>query len=194
MVETTWNVDSPKVVPATAFGRRFRSTTEARWATCLTAMGVPWEYEAETYDLGPLGWYLPDFWLPTLDMFLEVKPSRDATADEVAKVQALADRPGRRAAIAHGFGMPIDWFEGRAGFVTVDVSDDDSLHFEHAPGWLEVYRLGGRLSGSALCRCRCGVVALEWDQHWWDRDGHTADRRATEQAYAEGAAFRPDSR
>lgn len=190
MVDTTWNVDSPKVVPATAFGRRFRSTTEARWATFLTFLDVPWEYEPETYDLGPLGWYLPDFWIPTLDMFLEVKPSRDASADEIAKVQALADRPGRRAAIAHGFGMPIDYFAGRAGFVTFDIVNYRSVS---APGWLEVYRLGGRVSGSALCRCRCGAVALEWDDHWADA-GHVADQRATELAYAAGAAFRPDSR
>lgn len=46
------------------------------------ALGIPWEYEKEGYDLGPhFGRYLPDFFLPTVYMFgagrgfwLEVKP------------------------------------------------------------------------------------------------------------------------
>jgi hypothetical protein len=39
------------------------------------ALGIAYEYEKEGYDLGPLGWYLPDFWLPQLYCFAEVKPT-----------------------------------------------------------------------------------------------------------------------
>lgn len=44
-------------------GYRFRSRLEARWAVFFDALGVPYEYEREGYDLDGQ-WYLPDFWLP----------------------------------------------------------------------------------------------------------------------------------
>lgn len=37
------------------------------------ALGVRWEYEKEGYDLGNAGWYLPDFWLPGQQTWVEVK-------------------------------------------------------------------------------------------------------------------------
>lgn len=37
------------------------------------AMGIKYEYEPEGYDLGELGWYLPDFWLPEHRWHVEVK-------------------------------------------------------------------------------------------------------------------------
>lgn len=54
-------------------GCHFRSRTEARWAVYFDTIGIKYEYEKEGYDLGELGWYLPDFWLPEYQMFVEVK-------------------------------------------------------------------------------------------------------------------------
>jgi len=45
-------------------GYRFRSRLEARWAVFFDAIGIEWEYEKEGYNLGKMGYYLPDFWLP----------------------------------------------------------------------------------------------------------------------------------
>jgi len=42
-------------------GYRFRSRLEARWAVFFDALGIEWKYENEGYDLGELGYYLPDF-------------------------------------------------------------------------------------------------------------------------------------
>lgn len=42
-------------------GYNFRSRLEARWAVFFDAMGIKWEYEPEGFDLGAVGWYLPDF-------------------------------------------------------------------------------------------------------------------------------------
>jgi hypothetical protein len=56
-------------------GYRFRSRLEARWAVVFDAAGIDWHYEHEGYDLGELGWYLPDFWLPELNTHVEVKPN-----------------------------------------------------------------------------------------------------------------------
>lgn len=54
-------------------GYHFRSRTEARWAVYFDTLKIKYEYEKEGYDLGKLGWYLPDFWLPQVNMFAEVK-------------------------------------------------------------------------------------------------------------------------
>lgn len=56
-------------------GYKFRSRLEARWAVFFDALEIEWEYELEGFDLGKnFGWYLPDFYLKSLDLFIEVKP------------------------------------------------------------------------------------------------------------------------
>lgn len=53
-------------------GYRFRSRTEARWAVYFDACGIKYEYEPQGLSL-PSGSYLPDFWLPQVSMYAEVK-------------------------------------------------------------------------------------------------------------------------
>lgn len=55
-------------------GYRFRSRTEARWAVFFDSLNIPYEYEKQGYDLGNGLYYLPDFWLPQQDIFIEIKP------------------------------------------------------------------------------------------------------------------------
>lgn len=54
-------------------GCAFRSRAEARAAVFFEAVGLQWEYEKEGYELGPLGRYLPDFWLPECNTWVEIK-------------------------------------------------------------------------------------------------------------------------
>jgi hypothetical protein len=55
-------------------GYRFRSRLEARWAVFFDALNIEYAYESEGYDLkNDVGWYLPDFWLPQVNMYAEVK-------------------------------------------------------------------------------------------------------------------------
>lgn len=79
-----------KAIETVYKGYRFRSRLEARWAVFFDALGIEWEYEHEGYDLGALGWYLPDFWLPNLGFYLEVKGPKP-TEKELAKCEALRD-------------------------------------------------------------------------------------------------------
>jgi hypothetical protein len=58
-------------------GYRFRSRLEARWAVFFEALGLKWEYEPEGFATRA-GWYLPDFYLPEMDMWVEVKPDQSA--------------------------------------------------------------------------------------------------------------------
>lgn len=55
-------------------GYRFRSRLEARWAVFFDALNIQWEYEKEGFDLAGVR-YLPDFWLSTVKMWAEVKPT-----------------------------------------------------------------------------------------------------------------------
>lgn len=55
-------------------GYKFRSRLEARWGVFFDTLGIKYEYELEGFDLGGAGRYLPDFWLPQVKMWAEVKP------------------------------------------------------------------------------------------------------------------------
>jgi hypothetical protein len=55
---------------------------------------VRYEYEKEGYDLGALGWYLPDFWLPTQKAWVEIKPREAFTAKVDDRAEALARGTG----------------------------------------------------------------------------------------------------
>jgi hypothetical protein len=65
-------------------GYRFRSRLEARWAVFFDHLGLRWQFEPEGFNLTSrgLGYYLPDFFLPDLNYWIEVKP--DNFDDEVA--------------------------------------------------------------------------------------------------------------
>lgn len=80
---------SIKAVETRYRGYRMRSRSEARFAVFLDALSIRWDYEVETADLGKDGWYLPDFWLPDLGIWIEIKGAAP-TFDEQRKARALA--------------------------------------------------------------------------------------------------------
>jgi hypothetical protein len=71
-------------------GCHFRSRLEARYAVFLDALGIKWEYEMEGYDLGGLGYYLPDFFLKELNYFIEIK-GISSTEIERLKCEKLSE-------------------------------------------------------------------------------------------------------
>jgi len=83
-------------------GYRFRSRLEARWAVFFDAFPLKWEYEPEGFDLGEEGYYLPDFYLPELDMWVEVKPDRPLVDAEREKIEALATMTTKVVLLAVG--------------------------------------------------------------------------------------------
>ena len=66
-----------------------RSRTEARWMVAFDKVDIKYEYEPEGFDLGKSGKYLPDFYLPQVDMYAEVK-GRPFNIQELKKAKALA--------------------------------------------------------------------------------------------------------
>lgn len=80
-----------KAIETNYKGYRFRSRLEARWAIFFDALGIEWEYEKEGYDLGELGWYLPDFEIKHSDgseWFVEIKGDKDDLVG-ISKAQFL---------------------------------------------------------------------------------------------------------
>lgn len=62
-----------KAIETNYKGYRFRSRTEARWAIFFDAVGVSYQYEPEGFDLGEHGCYLPDFRIPSVNAWIEIK-------------------------------------------------------------------------------------------------------------------------
>lgn len=74
-------------------GFLFRSRLEARWAVFLDQLAVGFRYELEGFDLGRGRRYLPDFYLPKLDCWLEIKPAEpDERARDLCASLAIQTR------------------------------------------------------------------------------------------------------
>ena len=86
-------------LPTMYNGITFRSRLEARWAVFFDHMGIRYLYEPKRVTT-PLGWYIPDFYLPDLQTFWIVKGD-DIDETEKEKVQYLASK-GYGAVIARG--------------------------------------------------------------------------------------------
>jgi hypothetical protein len=69
-------------------GCRFRSRTEARYAVFMDRLGLVWEYEPQGFVMDGTA-YLPDFYLPRLHKYLEIKGG-EPSWPEVEKVLKLA--------------------------------------------------------------------------------------------------------
>lgn len=150
-------------------GYRFRSRLEARWAVFFDALGIKWEYEKEGYDLGEAGWYLPDFWLPKLTTWVEIKQdyntmTEDSRIDAHRKARALRDCSGGTSVVVV-FGPPGN-MQSWAYFM--DCSDSGGGYHEE---W-----------GGAFCFCdKCGA----WFDYYNGLPGsHTAMSSDWEPLYA----------
>ena len=93
-------------------GNLFRSRLEARWAVFFDSVGTDYVYEPDGYDLAELHpslwraavdeygpgpqstWYLPDFYLPEWDKFVEIKPYA-ASKEEQFRCIALSALTGK---------------------------------------------------------------------------------------------------
>lgn len=69
-------------------GYLFRSRLEARWAVFFDALGIEWKYETEGFEIGDHR-YLPDFWLPGSEMWVEVKGDPEGLRKEHARMAAV---------------------------------------------------------------------------------------------------------
>lgn len=161
-------------------GCRFRSRLEARWAIFFDALNLAWEYEREGFDLA-VGRYLPDFWLPTLDAWYEVKGALP-THRENAVAEDLSEHTGKPVYIAWG-DIPQS-ADRRTGDIQITGWDSTSGPYADA--------------GYAWCVCPCGChqVGIEFEGRGarihLDRGGrgHTGDHRRILHAYQQARSAR----
>lgn len=99
-------------------GYRFRSRLEARWAVFFDTAGIAWEYERQGFRLSDGTCYLPDFWLPAIGIWIEVKGVVPTQAERMkAILLSLQDRhdtvvvvglPGQHEELRYGNGGNTD--------------------------------------------------------------------------------------
>lgn len=76
-----------KAKPTLYNGIPMRSMLEARWARFLDYLNIEWVYEPQAYIFNDKTMYLPDFYLPKQDIFLEVKGIM--TKQDMHKIECL---------------------------------------------------------------------------------------------------------
>ena len=128
-------------------GYVFRSRMEARWAIFMDALKVPFHYELEAFNLGGIC-YLPDFYLPTMDVFIEVKSPLAGPVD-YEKIQLLADHTRKAVYVVKTPPEAPCVRETKCGYVW-----HGSL--------FDVFDRGGD-EEHLWCQCRkCGALGIEW--------------------------------
>lgn len=122
-------------------GYKFRSRLEARWAVFFDTLGIDYEYEKEGFELCDGTKYLPDFWLPTLDCWFEVKGEYPTDAEK-NKVENLSLLTNETCFIAYGkipnfedeYGLRED-SEEKANILGYNVRRFDDDEFDYS--WWE---------------------------------------------------------
>jgi hypothetical protein len=138
-------------------GCRFRSRLEARWAVFFDSLGVEWQYELEGFKLEDGTWYLPDFYLPRQQRWLEIKPNTGSLDD-------WPDHPLLEKSILPGFTVLLGepWLDPsavrevqRLGQTLYQVSDSRGFHYNGFIAADCYYR---------WCVCPdCGFVDLQFE-------------------------------
>lgn len=107
-------------------GILFRSKLEAEWAKFLDYLNIEWIYEPEGFVFSNGITYLPDFYLPMQDCFLEVKGIMNeidyakikTLATETKKSVVIGESGGRFSIVENEYNWgwkdenEVFWFEG----------------------------------------------------------------------------------
>lgn len=133
-------------------GYRFRSRLEARWAVFFDAMDVRYKYEPEGFVLGDGTCYLPDFYLPDLNIWVEAKGQ--LTNSDIKKIELFRNElsaDSKRFLWVVGDIPTSDWFE--PGGLAYEYGNIFSIGNEHV--WD---------SGFIPCVCPvCGKFGIEFE-------------------------------
>lgn len=123
-------------------GQVFRSRTEARFALVFDLLKIKWHFEAESWLL-PSGPYLPDFYLPHLRYWVEVKPNADSVA--LKKCDELAIHSERSVLLMcmEDLTPPAERVKYPGAWLSLPSGEMDTEYW--------------------LCQCpRCDAASIEW--------------------------------
>jgi hypothetical protein len=117
-------------------GYAFRSRLEARWAVFFDCLELEWVYEHEGYNLGALGYYLPDFRVTT-----RTHCNSDGTATRGRRiwVEIKADAPSdeecaKLALLCAGTGLDGHIISGDPLRASIDTAQDGPDDRKHSVG------------------------------------------------------------
>jgi hypothetical protein len=122
-----------EALPTVYRGTTFRSALEASWAATLDSLAITWEYEPEMITLPSGARYLPDFRLPEIGTWLEVKGTGvprvekaiefgETLACDCPPLRCRCDLPGGELVLIGHPPKPYNWH--------ADPS------FENVPHWI----------------------------------------------------------
>jgi hypothetical protein len=147
-------------------GYKFRSRLEARWAVFFDALGLEYQYEPEGFDLGDGIFYLPDFYLPKLRAWVEIK-GNTPTAEEKEKIRRLNQHVGVPCFIFSG--LPNEhksygWFWEIANSGGGAICSEDTICCSRNNSFGFHYTSNGDIPGFNLNYCEDRVVVdSEWE-------------------------------
>lgn len=98
-------MSATKAIETKYNGYRFRSRLEAKWAVYFDSIGVRYDYESQGYVLDNGECYLPDFYLPDMKTFVEIKPkyiNRNELFEARDKISSLAYDENKFAMLCKG--------------------------------------------------------------------------------------------
>lgn len=101
-------------------GYRLRSYTEFMWVKAMEAAGIFYLYEPDLVRVDE-GYYLPDFWLPNVGIYLEVK-GKPPSIEEIQKADAVMARTGREVIFLVGLPQADDRGICNCGFLVRGAS------------------------------------------------------------------------
>lgn len=90
-----------KVLETNYRGVTFRSRLEARWAVFFSELSIPFIYEPDGFEFKDGTRYLPDFYLPKQDFYVEIKPSEPSDF-ETRKCELLAEGTQKQVCCFYG--------------------------------------------------------------------------------------------
>lgn len=118
-------------IPTKHKGVLYRSRCEARWAVVFGRLGWTYQYEPESYRL-PCGPYLPDFYLPGVEVYFEVKGSYPSDY-ELQKAEQLCVAAEKPVIISTGPPNPNrDEFDEYLVVFCPELIDDEMMAFQYS--------------------------------------------------------------
>lgn len=81
--ETNSNRPTIASLPGLYRGRYFRSKLECRWAFFFDELGIRYQFEPQAFELSDGRRYLPDFYLPQIAAYAEVKPDTEKLSKQL---------------------------------------------------------------------------------------------------------------
>ena len=135
-------------------GYRFRSRLEAKWAVFFDALGIKYLYEPEGFELRDGSYYLPDFYLPELKTWVEIKG-------------VMRDQDFRKIKM---FSSELEDDERLIVLKDIPKDGEDAFNMGHSgEGAFELYGNDNSWDEAYLpCVCpACGKVGFEFDGRGW---------------------------